>query len=42
VIVDVPAGVPIGGGGVELLPHPEMPMASRSVSVMNTAGAKRR
>jgi hypothetical protein len=42
VIVDVPAGVPVGGGGVELLPHPAMVIASSAATVMNVAGAKRR
>jgi hypothetical protein len=42
VIVDVPAGVPVGGGGVELPPHPAMVIASSAASVMNLAGAKRR
>lgn len=44
VIVDVPAGVPVGGGGVIVPPppHPAMVMASRSASVTNIAGAKRR
>jgi hypothetical protein len=41
VIVDVPAGVPVGAGGVGLL-HPTMPIARRSVIVTNVAGANLR
>ena len=40
-IVDAPDGVPVGAGGVGL-PHPAMPIARRSATVTNVAGANLR